>query len=458
MQSVLERIARWFPGDVASRQLARGSVVSLLIQGAGAGLIFFSEILLARVLGTGDYGLFATVMAWLQVLVMVALLGSNHLLVRFVPTYAATADWSSLRALVRHCSRISLALGIGIFVAAVLLLLGLGERVDVDTRWAFMIGMAALPVAALSLQRQAILRGLHCVAVALSPELIIRPLLLMLLLVCLAWGIGISVSAPAALALNGLAFVSAFLLGHHWQRRAMPNEARTSADVATRDQLRDRARGWLNIAVPLFLISGMQLLIVRMDIMLLGLLDGHEAAGRYAAASRVADLIVFALASANVIVAPLIAGLHARNDIVGLQRMLVVLAKGVVLMTVPLVAVVVLFGVPILGLFGGAYQSAYPALLILVCGQAVNAMSGPVDFVMSMTGQQVKMLQILALATGLNFALNVVLIPPFGLIGAAVATASTTVFWNLLMRRSVRLRLGVDASVLVLFRERGLGS
>ncbi|MBU1191312.1 MAG: oligosaccharide flippase family protein [Gammaproteobacteria bacterium] len=445
---VRKYISSIFSGSTPTHLLARGSLVSFIIQGSGAALIFLAEIILARILGAQGYGLFATVMASLQVLVMVALLGSNNLLLRFVPIFSGTADWSHLRGLVRHCSLISLTLGISIFSAATLLLVVvIGDRISTDTSWAFLIGMAILPVAALSLQRQSILRGLHFVAAALSPELIVRPLVLMSLVAGLTWGLGKSVSAPMALAMNGLAVLVAFLLGNYWLRRAMPAGVMASPHSV-------RIHEWLRIAVPLFLIAGLQLLIVRLDIMLLGVLSGHEQAGHYAAASRIGDLIVFALASANIIVGPLIAGLHARNDIAGMQRMLVTLSKGVMLLTVPLVLVIVLFGRSILGFFGGEYVSAYVPLLILVCGQLINALSGPVDFVMAMTGQQVKMMQILVLAAGLNLALNFALIPQFGLIGAASATAITTAFWNIYMRYIVLKRLGVDASVLILLGRR----
>ena len=447
MRLLAQRIAANFRGEGAARQLARGTVVSFLIQATGVGLILLAEILLARVLGTSGYGLYATVMAWVNVLAMIALLGSNHLLLRFVPTYVATMEWSRLNGLLRHCIRTSLTSGVGIYIAALLTLALLREDVTTETFWAFVIGIAAVPVAALSQQRQAILRGLHRVIEALSPELIVRPLLLMLLVVGLAWVVKAPVSAPIALSMNGLALIAAFLLGRHWQRNLMPIEARTASPII-------QSSGWQHIAVPLFLIAAMQLLIVRLDIILLGALEGHEQAGRYAAASRVADLVVFALASANVIVAPLIAGLHARNDIAGMQHMLALLAKGITLLTLPVVVIIGFFGQSILGLFGHDYEVAYLPLLILVCGQVVNALSGPVDFIMAMTGQQMKMLQILALATGLNLVLNLLLIPPLGLLGAAIATASTTIFWNLFMRRVVRQRLGVDASVLILFRRR----
>lgn len=444
---VKKYISSIFSGNTPTQLMARGSLVSFVIQGSGAGLIFLAEIILARKLGAEGYGLFATVMAWLQVLVIVALLGSNNLLLRFVPIYSGAADWSHLRGLLRHCNRISLTFGIGIAGAASLLLVTIGQRISTDTRWSFLIGMAILPVAALSLQRQSILRGMHHIAAALSPELIVRPLVLMSLVAGLTWGLGKSISAPAALTVNGLAVLAAFLFGNYWLRRAIPANVIASPPSV-------RTHEWLRIAAPLFLIAGLQLLIVRLDIMLLGVLSGHEQAGHYAAASRIGDLVVFALASANVIVGPLIAGLYARNDIVGMQHMLATLSKGVMLLTVPLVLVIVLFGRSILGFFGEDYLSAYVPLLILVCGQLANALSGPVDFVMAMTGQQVKMLQILVLAAGLNLALNLALIPQFGLIGAASATAITTAFWNLYMRYIVRQRLGVDASVLILLDRR----
>lgn len=428
-----------------AEQFVRGSLVSFFMQGTGAGLIFVSELVLARVLGAGSYGLFAMVMAWLQVLATFALLGSNHLLLRLVPTYVATQEWPLLGGLLRYCSRITLVFGLAIFLAGVVLLTMLGEYVADETRRAFLVGLAAVPVAALSLQRQAVLRGLHRVAAALSPELIVRPVLLMLTVAGMAWGLGMTVSASVGLAMNGAALIATFLFGRYWQNQAVPAQTCTVLPAV-------KPGDWLRIAGPLFLISGMQLLIVRLDIMLLGVLAGHEDAGRYAAASRISDLIVFALASANVVVAPLIAGLHARNDIAGMQTMLVSLAKGVTLLTIPLVAVIVLFGKSLLGFFGHGYEAVYLPLLILVCGQIVNALSGPVDFVMSMTGQQVNMLKILAIATGLNAVFNLLLIPQFGPVGAAVATAGTTVFWNLAMRRAVRRKLGIDASVLVLLR------
>lgn len=442
-----QRFSSILRGDGAAQQLARGTFISFILQAIGAGLIFFSEVILARALSTHGYGLFATVMAWLQVLTMVALLGSNHLLLRFVPAYVAKAEWSLLRGVLRQSRRGTLLVSLGILMSTAMMLAVLSDRLSSELRWAFLIGIAALPLYALSMQRQSILRGLHRVATALAPEYIVRPILLILTVAGLVWILKIPVSANIALAINGLAVAVAFLLGWFWQRRAMPVEAMLAYPET-------RTCEWGRIAIPLFLIASMQLLIVRMDIILLGALAGREQAGVYAAASRVADLVVFALAAANAIVAPMISGFHARDDMAGLQYVMTLLAKGVLVFTAPLVLLVGIFGHAILGIFGEGYQIGYIPLLILVCGQMVNALSGPVDFLMYMTGHQQQSLRILTLASGLNLALNLLLIPLYGLVGAAIATAATTMFWNFLMRRFVRSHLGVEASVLVLFRGR----
>lgn len=440
------RLTEIFRGESPARLLARGSLAGFAILGAGAGLTFLSEVVIARNLGVENYGLFAMVMAWLQVLVMVVLLGSNQALLRFVPVYVSSMNWSLLRGLLRQCWRGSLLLGLIVFSLVTFSLVLAGESVPSEVRLAFLIGMAALPLYALSAQRQAVLRGLHYIVSALAPENIVRPMLLMLLVMALGWWKGFPVTAASGLAINGLAVAVAFLLGLYWQQRALPGEARICEPEF-------RSREWLHVALPLFLIAGMQLLISRMDIILLGAITGREPAGIYTAASRIADLLVFALAAANAVVAPMIAGLYARDDMAGLQRILTLLAKGLLLFTLPLAALVMFFGSSILSLFGEGYVAGYLPLLILVCSQAVNSLCGPVGFLLAMTGHQMQSLRILALVTVLNIVLNLVLIPSFGMVGAAVATAITVVLWNLLMLRFVRGHMGIDSSVLVLFRK-----
>lgn len=423
--------------------MARGSLISFLIQGVGAGLLFLSEILLARVLEPEGYGLFATVMACFQVLTIVAVFGCNHLILRFVPTYLVESDWGRLRGLTRFCSRLSMVLGAGLFMGIVIALLITKHQMAKDAYFSILIGMALLPIAALAIQRQSILRGLHRITTALVPELVIKPIVLMLVIWLLVWGLCLDVTPPIALTVNAIAILLAFAIGLYWQKLATPMNVHAAEAVMN-------TREWLLIVIPLFLTTCMQLLIVRLDLIMVGAISGREQAGIYAACSRVADLVIFALAATNVIVAPIIAGLKARNDMAGLQRVLRLLAKGLLLFSAPIALVIVLFGHEILALFGAEYTAGYSPLVILVMGQIVNALCGPVGYLLAMTGHQIQLLRILSLVTMINLSLNIMLIPKYAIIGAASATCATTVIWNLAMLRAVNRQLKVDASILSL--------
>jgi O-antigen/teichoic acid export membrane protein len=115
--------------------------------------------------------------------------------------------------------------------------------------------------------------------------------------------------------------------------------------------------------------------------------------------------------------------------------------------------IIVLFGKTILGLFGPGFIIAYVPLVILLTGQTINAMSGSVGFLMTMTGYEKQAAWIIGTGATANIALNAVLIPLFGILGAArilgaaIATASTTALWNVAMLIFVRKRLGIDPTI-----------
>ncbi len=437
------RILECLSLQLVGRPLMRGALISFILQAIGAGLIFFSEVLVARVLGVPAYGVFATIMAWLQVLIPVAMLGTNYLLLRMVPVYVENTGWPQLRGMLRWCLGVGL-LGSSIIYAIMFFAAVMPRGIlDAEIKTALMLGMLALPLYVLSLQRQAILRGLHRVAHALSPEYVIRPLILIILVALFAWGAGHSLSPDEVLGLNVIAAAAAFLVGWFWQHQARPDGIKGAVAVF-------HNREWFSIAIPLFLVALMQLLIVRMDIILLGALLGREQAGIYAAASRVADLVVFGLAAANVVVAPIIASLYTKNDIPGLQRMLTALAKGVSLFTGMIVILLLVAGQWILQLFGGEFVTAFVPMLILGAAQMMNALLGPVDFMLAMTGHQKQSLRIFFIATILNIALHLSLIPLYGMIGAAAATFITLIFWKLFMLIFIRRTIGVEASILAI--------
>jgi O-antigen/teichoic acid export membrane protein len=107
-----------------------------------------------------------------------------------------------------------------------------------------------------------------------------------------------------------------------------------------------------------------------------------------------------------------------------------------------------LLGPFVLSLFGAGFKAGYPTLLVVLTGLVLRAASGPVEYLLNMTGHHRDTLRVYACAAVANIALNLVLIPAFGIIGAAIATYTAMLGGNFCLYLLVRKRLGVKAFVL----------
>ncbi len=99
-------------------------------------------------------------------------------------------------------------------------------------------------------------------------------------------------------------------------------------------------------------------------------------------------------------------------------------------------------------IFGNEYSPSVIALQVLIIGHIVNVFTGPSDLLMYMTGNQKQAAYCVGIAAIVNICLNLVLIPKYGVLGACLATVSSTIIWNLLLVIYCRKALGIDTSVL----------
>jgi O-antigen/teichoic acid export membrane protein len=166
------------------------------------------------------------------------------------------------------------------------------------------------------------------------------------------------------------------------------------------------------------------------DTLMLSYYLPEESVGVYRIAFKITTLITFAQFALNTVVTPMIAGLHSGGSGMGH------LAKRVATLNLytagPIFLLIVLLGPFLIGLFGvESAQKAYPWLLILALGQLANAFAGPVLNVLNMTGYEKSARNTMLVMATVNIALNAFLIPLMGPLGAAIATASTMIGWNL---------------------------
>jgi O-antigen/teichoic acid export membrane protein len=100
-------------------------------------------------------------------------------------------------------------------------------------------------------------------------------------------------------------------------------------------------------------------------------------------------------------------------------------------MSVPVATIIFVFPSFLLNLFGPEYPEALDSLRVLAIGQLINALCGPVLYILNMTGKEKDSQRIMLWVTLVNMVLNGILIPMLGILGAAIATSVSMSLWNI---------------------------
>jgi O-antigen/teichoic acid export membrane protein len=207
---------------------------------------------------------------------------------------------------------------------------------------------------------------------------------------------------------------------------------------------------WIKAGLPMILVGSMHVVNSNADILLLGALAGTDQAGLYKAAARGAELLTYSLIIVSAPLGPVIARLHAAGQFNRLQSEIVRWARLAFVPTLLLAAALILYGDWFLGLFGPEFvtEASPGALAILATGQLVHAGAGPVALLLIMTGHRNVTAAIMTIAALCNVFLNLLLIPTWGITGAAFATALTTGLFALLLFAYSIVKLQINPSIL----------
>jgi O-antigen/teichoic acid export membrane protein len=271
------------------------------------------------------------------------------------------------------------------------------------------------------------------------PGYVVRPLLV-IALVGLAVLLGNQPTAEdalwAVLAACLMALVAQGLLMMRRQRRLIP-----------RGESVYHTRIWARISLSFLMIEGFHLLLDSTDVVIVGQLLDPQSVAIYFAAIRTGGLIAFIYFAVSALAVPRIAQIHAT----GTREEMQLFVSGVIrLMFWPSVAaavVLALIGPFALSLFGPEFGKGYEVLLVVLVGLVARAATGPVEYLLNMTGHEKDTVRVYAIAALCNIALNLLLIPQLGIIGAALSTYVAIIGANIWLCRLVRRRLGVVSLV-----------
>jgi O-antigen/teichoic acid export membrane protein len=430
----------------AIERVTRGGFTSFFIYGAGVGLTYCSQLLIARMVGVHTYGVYAYVYAWMVVLAYMSALGFDVALLRFVPAYEAVRNWPLLCGVIQYGQRRAAAVGLAVaLIGACAVLL----RAEVSPlRDTLLVGLWLVPVWALLWIRCSVVRAFGGVVSALVPDRVVRDGLLVVLVGVAAFGLGWKLDAPMVMTATLIASLVGLALASLGMRRMRPSVV---TDVAPEYD----AAIWRRTAVPLVIIGAAEPLLNRTGVILLGWFEQTKDAGIYSLVFNIAFVVALPRIAINTLFAPTISSLFARKDRPMLQALVTTAASWTLGASTCIAFMLFVLAEPFLGWFGPGYDAGVPALRILLIAQVIAASAGSQMYVMIMTGHERGAALLLVSHTVMNAALSLWLIGLLGLSGAAMATGATLVVWNaamgLFLWRRLRLVPGVLAAYQALY-------
>ncbi len=189
------------------------------------------------------------------------------------------------------------------------------------------------------------------------------------------------------------------------------------------------------------------LLLQNTDILVVSRFMTPADVGIYFAAGKTMALIMFVHYAVGSAVAHKFAALNARGDKEGLRTFVNDAVNWTFWPSLAGALIILALGKPLLWLFGPQFESGYPVMCILVIGFLCRSAMGPAEYLLNMLGEQALCATVLGAAAVLNIALNFALVPAFGLIGAASATALSLIFSALMNSVVVWHRLDIEIAI-----------
>jgi O-antigen/teichoic acid export membrane protein len=411
---------------------------SLVLRIVGLASTFLLGVLLARVLGPADYGVYGLVSSLVALAMNLALLGTPQLAVREMAVHSARSDWPRVRSLARSfltaTSLTSVALGL-VAIAATFLF----ERSSRDHALALagamlMVGMGMTALIA------AELRGLGLLIKGQFMDIVGRPAAAVVLTGG-AWIAGTKLTPAGALWIQVCVATVAAAVSLAWLRRATHRDQKQEA--------RTSGLQWLKAALPLGAVDVLRVFDGNYGIILVGIFGSALDLGIYRVATASAVLVTMPVTILHIVLAPTVSRLYRFGEHAELQRLLRLVSGSMVMVLIPMLLVLTLFGRPLVVLvFGHVYSDAWLPLAILCVAQVVLGFfgMGPILLAMADSERHLTVIYLVAVTAGVIAA--GLLVPRYGANGAASAQVLSTGAVAVLSGWFARRRLGLGTTFL----------
>jgi O-antigen/teichoic acid export membrane protein len=421
--------------DSSDRSVAqRVASAAFIIRVFSAALIYLSQILFARWMGSFEFGIYVYVWTWVLLVGDLADLGLASSAQRFIPEYTRRKAYDRLRGFLTRSRWTAVGSSITIALVGVSAVKLLEPWLSDYVVLPLMTGCAVLPFYCLMQIQDGIARSYNWIHLALMPPYIVRHLV-MLLLMAAAYLLGFPTNAETAV----MAVAASFALTVAGQTVVLNRKLSRTVEPGPKAH---ETKTWFRISLPILMVEGFYLLLSNTDILVLQQFRPPDEVAYYYAAAKTLTLVAIVHFAVSAAVAHRFSEYHVTADHARLRQILSDSIRWTFWASLATTVVILAMGPLLLWLFGPRFVDGYYLMFILSAGLMARASVGPVERLLNMLGEQKACALVYATAFILNLVLCIVLIPRIGVAGAAVATATALIVESALLFWVTKRRLG----------------
>ncbi len=424
--------------DSRLAQLVAGKV--FLVRVASALLALVSQVLLARWMGSFEFGIYIYVWTWVLLIGALSDMGLSTAARRFIPEYTELKAFDRLRGFLTGSRWLAFGTAVAIGLAGAIAVMLLSSYLDRFAVIPLLLACVTIPIYGLVQTQAGIAQSYNWPNLALMPFFIIRQLAITMLMGT-AFVFGAPTGAVTAMMITVIA-TWAVTVGQMFvlNRRL---EHKVSAGPKSYEP-----KIWLATSLPIFIVEGFYLLLTYADILALEHFRSPDEVAVYYAGARLLAIVAFVYFAIAGATTHKFTEYHVAGNTGRLASFFAETIRWTFWPSLAVCAAILALGHPLLALFGANFTSGYPVMFILAAGMLARAAVGPAERLLNMLGERKSCAAIYAGAFAINLVLCVILIPHLGIEGAALATSTALVAESIMLYVVAKHRLGLHVFIL----------
>jgi O-antigen/teichoic acid export membrane protein len=417
------------------RKIARGTGIALIGSFLALLLGFIIRLIIARYGSEADYGIYSLAIVIMTFATTLVSLGLPDGVTRYIAYFRGKGESVKVRGVISYSLQLaaaaSIIISIALFFSAEYIASNIFHTPDLAR--ALKIFAIGIPFFTLINILVSVFRGFDRMEPQAYFQYILFNFLFLLLVLVLVL---FHLSFASLFYTYVIALILTFVALMIYTIKKLPQPISFSRDQSSAGVRKEL----LFFSLPLLVTALLATIILWLDTLLLGYFKTPEIVGLYNAARPMAQFVSEPLALMLLIYTPVATGLYSQNLMAELRRNYTITTKWIVSLTLPFFLVLCLFPEAILNLFfGPTYTAAAPALRILSLGFIISNFFGPNQSIL-LAMRETKFIMWTVLATAIiSVILYIVLIPPFGIIGAAISLAVSVIVAKIIIAIKVYL-------------------